>query len=220
MYQYLKEKLIRHNHSKRMIIKWREFNHHNFTYLVSIPKSEEFFERVKVGKLTYGPINAIFSYHKDEMLVIGNFCSIGGDTKFILGSEHPYRGISTYPFKVKCLGIDYEAQTKGPIILEDDVWVGENVLVLSGVTLSRGTVVAAGSVIVKSTPPYSIVGGNPARVIKYRFDQEVIDKLLKTDLTRLTTQAIRERIELLYEPVNSSNVEMIIEELGLKSLNS
>jgi len=202
-------------HRRKMLKKWRELNKHNSTYLIWIPKDNSFFEKVKVGSRTYGPINAVFSNHPDEKLSIGNYCSIGTGTTFMLGSEHPYKGISTFPFKVKCMGLPHEAQTKGPIILEDDVWIGENVLILSGVTLGKGTVVAAGSVVVKNTPPYSIAGGNPAKVIKYRFSQEIIDILLKTDLSKLTELKIMENIDLLYENVELANVRSIVDTLNI-----
>jgi acetyltransferase-like isoleucine patch superfamily enzyme len=202
-------------HSKKMINKWRELNKHNSTYLQWIPKDDIFFDKVSVGKLTYGPINAIHSGHPDEKLHIGNFCSIGGGTKFILGSEHPYTGISTFPFKVKCHNILNEAQTKGPIVLEDDVWIGENVLVLSGVVIGKGAVIAAGSVIVKDVPAYSIVGGNPAKIIKYRFSQEIIAILMKMDLNKLTSLKINENLNLLYEKIEISNAKKIIDTLNI-----
>jgi virginiamycin A acetyltransferase len=209
------QRIKSHLHVRKMSNKWRELNKHNSTYLQWIPRDDIFFEKVTVGIMTYGPINAVFSYHPDEKLSIGNYCSIGTGTIFMLGSEHPYKGISTFPFKVKCLGLPHEAQTKGPIILEDDVWVGENVLILSGVKLGKGTVVAAGSVVVKNTPPYSIVGGNPAKVIKYRFNQEIIELLLKTDLSKLTELKIRENIDLFYENVDTMNLHRIVEFLNI-----
>ena len=195
--------------------KWREINKHNSTKLEIVPGSEEFFSRVKVGIGTYGPIRAIYSSATAESLKIGNYCSIGSGATFILGSEHGYNGISTFPFKVKILGFSTEAETKGPIILDDDVWLGENVLVLSGVKIGKGAVVAATSTVVKDVPPYAIVGGNPAKVIKYRFSPEIIEKLLSADLTKLNDKSIREHIELLYCEVSEQNIDDIIRVLKL-----
>lgn len=205
-----------HLHLRRMLKKWRTLNAHNSTYLELIPRNDIFFEKVTVGKSTYGPIKAFYSNHPDEELSIGNYCSIGTGTTFMLGSEHPYRGISTFPFKVKCLDLPGEAQTKGPIVLEDDVWIGENVLILSGVNIGKGALVAAGSVVVKSIPPYAIVGGNPAKIIKYRFSPEIIEILINIDWNKLTDSQIRENIDLLYENIDIENVERIINRLGLK----
>lgn len=210
MFQMVRNMVISILWKMKLRKKWRELNKHNFTKLEIVPGSEEFFSRVKVGIGTYGPIRAIYSHASAELLEIGNYCSIGSGTTFMLGSEHGYRGISTYPFKVKVLGFSTEAETKGPIILGDDVWLGENVMVLSGVKIGKGAIVAAASVVVKDVPPYAIVGGNPAKVIKYRFSPEIIEKLMVTDLTRLSEKSIRENIDLLYSELNENNVDEII----------
>lgn len=202
-------------YAKRMILRWRTLNSHNTTYLLSIPRNELFFDKVKIGKMTYGPINAIYSNHPNEKLVIGNYCSIGCDTKFILGSEHSYKGISTFPFKVKCLGEPFEALTKGPIIIEDDVWIGENVLVLSGVRIGKGAIVAAGSIVVKDIPPYAIAGGNPSKIIRYRFSEEIIAILLKTDFYKLNCESVKNNIGFLYENITENNINEIVRKLGI-----
>lgn len=204
-----------HYHSKRMFNKWRTLNSHNSTYLDLIPTNDSFFQKVTVGKRTYGPIRAFYSNHPDEKLSIGNYCSIGTGSTFILGSEHPYRGISTFPFKVKCLSWPSEAKTKGPIVINDDVWIGENVLMLSGITIGQGALVAAGSVVVKSIPPYAIVGGNPAKIIKFRFSQEIIERLIRIDWNKITDSKIRDNIDLLYEEVDLNNIDNILNGLGL-----
>lgn len=196
--------------------KWRELNKHNTTKLEIVPSNQEFFSKVKVGIGTYGPIRAIYSYASAERLEIGNYCSIGSGTTFIMGSEHGYKGISTFPFKVKVLGFLSEAETKGPILVDDDVWFGENVLVLSGVKIGKGAVIAACSVVVKDIPPYAIVGGNPARIIKYRFSKEIIDKLLIIDWSKIDISVIRERLDSLYEELNENNVDEVINNLKLK----
>lgn len=172
--------------------------------------------KITVGKYTYGAIKALFGSSDDSRLVIGNFCSIAPDVKFIVSSEHNYKTISTYPFKVCVLGDEFEALSKGDIIVKDDVWIGANSIILSGVTLNQGTVVAAGSVVTKDTPPYSIVGGNPARVIKYRFSNKIIEKLLKVDYSNLDKDKISKNINLLYKEINEENVDKIIEVINEK----
>jgi acetyltransferase-like isoleucine patch superfamily enzyme len=200
---------------KNLINKWRANNQHNSTRLEIIPDEISFFDRVKVGKGTYGSIKALYSNHPKEFLKIGNYCSIGSGTTFMLGSEHPHSYISTFPFKVKILKVGYEATTKGPIELCDDVWIGENVLILSGVTIGQGAVVAAGAIVTKDVPPYSIVGGNPARLIKYRFSEEVIKVLCKIDYEKLDATTITLNIDLLYQNINEGNVNEIVRKLGL-----
>ena len=194
---------------------WARRNQHNFTKLESIPESELFFERVKVGEWTSGPINAIFSGAYNEFLTIGNYCSIGSGTKFILGSEHATKTITSFPFKVKILGIDSEAISKGPIIVEDDVWIGEDVLVLSGVKIGQGSIIGASSLVVKDIPPYAIVGGVPARVIKYRFSSEIINKLIGINWHKLSKSKIESNISLLYEVVTEENIDDIIHKLEI-----
>jgi acetyltransferase-like isoleucine patch superfamily enzyme len=200
-------------HIRSMRLEWRRRNSHNLTTLGWVPNTRDFFDRVTVGRGTYGSVFAIYSGGVGERLQIGNFCSIGGDVRFILGSEHPYVYASTYPFRVKYGGEVYEATSKGPIILQDDVWIGDRVLVLSGITIGQGAVVAAGSTVVKDVPAYAIVGGTPARVIKQRFSPAVIDKLLTVDWSRIDVDFIRGHLEMLYTAVDEASVDRIVDAL-------
>ena len=155
-------------------------------------------ERVSVGKYTYGPINALF-FDSDSLLKIGNFCSIAPSVTFIVSADHYLNHISTYPFKVKITNTtNYEAITKGDIIVEDDVWIGYGTTIMSGVHIGQGAVIAAGAVVTKNVPPYAIVGGVPAKIIKYRFSSEIIEELLKVDYSKLTEDLIGSHIDELY----------------------
>lgn len=176
--------------------KWKA--EHNLTYPVVIfnPK------RVKVGKYTYGPLD-IVCYDKNTNLEIGAFCSIAKGSKFILGGEHNYHFVSTYPFMNRIIDHQNEAESKGNIVLGDDVWIGQNALVLSGVQIGQGAVVAAGAVVSNDVPPYAIVGGVPAKVIKYRFTPEVIDELMKIDYSKLEEKDIKEHINDLYRKIKT-----------------
>ena len=111
--------------------------------------------------------------------------------------------ISTFPFRVHCLGHSVEAVSKGDIIVDDDVWIGYRSTVLSGVHIGQGAVIAAGSVVTSDVPPYAIVGGVPAKVIKYRFPQEIIDGLLQVDFSRLDDKLIGDHQAQLYEKLES-----------------
>jgi acetyltransferase-like isoleucine patch superfamily enzyme len=180
--------------------RWKSKNKHNFTYPVSLFP----IHKVNVDKYTYGPLDVTsYSQKQDEFLQIGSFCSIANGVKFILGGNHQYDLISTYPFKAFFENGD-EAISKGSIVLEDDVWIGTGCLILSGVKLERGCVVAAGSVVTKSFSPYSIIGGNPARIIKKRFDDETIEKLLQLDYNRFSTEFIKENINIFYNSIDIS----------------
>lgn len=187
---------------------WKLRNSHNHTWLVNSIQSE----KIVVGNATYGPIDAVFSSSGNEKLIIGNFCSIASGVKFIVSSEHPYKGLSTYPFKVYYLGYELEAGSKGSIVVKDDVWIATNAIILSGVTIGQGAVIGAGAVVTKDVPPYAIVGGNPAKVIKYRFEPEIIEKLLNFDFSKLSEEQIKTLGTKLYTEINKDNVDNLIRE--------
>ena len=190
---------------------WIKKNKHNHTWLVNSIQSE----KITVGEATYGPIDAVFSSNNgDEKLIIGNFCSIAPNVKFIISSEHPYYGLSTYPFKVYYLGHKFESSSKGSIVVKDDVWIGLNSIILSGVTIGQGAIIGAGSVVTKNVPPYAIVGGNPAKILKYRFEPEIIEKLIKFDFSKLTEEKIKQLGFCLYTKITSGNVDNLLEEFS------
>ncbi len=120
-----------------------------------------------------------------DKLIIGKFVSIAKGIKFIMnGANHRMNGITTYPFNI--LGSGWEKVTpkledlplKGDTVIGNDVWIGENVTILPGVHIGDGSIIGANSVVGKNIEPYSICVGNPVRVIKKRFDEETINKLL------------------------------------------
>lgn len=182
--------------------KWRKANVHNKTHLISV----EHLNSVKVGKCTYGSIDIIKSDDVSK-LSIGNYCSIAEKVKFVLGADHPLNYVSTYPFKALILKSQrYEAVSKGNIIVDDDVWIGYGATILSGVHIHQGAVIAAGAVVTKDVPPYAIVGGVPSKVIRYRFERELIDRLLQIDYSALTNEQIIEHIDELYKSVDIASI--------------
>jgi acetyltransferase-like isoleucine patch superfamily enzyme len=188
---------------------WRQKNLHNETVI----RNYFDFNKVSVGSATYGTLNIHQWGHPDERLSIGNYVSIADGVTFFLGGNHPYHGITTFPVKVKLLGESTEAQTKGPITVGDDVWLGHNALILSGVDIAQGAVVAAGAVVTKDVPPYAIVGGNPARILKYRFTNFTIERLLKINFSKVMPADL-ERLGLeLYESEGTSAFENALEQL-------
>jgi len=159
--------------------------------------------RVSIGQGTYGlGSNTILLFRDDDSVVIGKYCSIAFGVTIIASGEHNYRGVSNYPF-LAMVNQDPERDTysKGNVFIGNDVWLGANSTILSGTHISDGAVVAAGAVVRGTVPPYAIVGGVPARVIKYRFSAEVIDQLLHIRWWNWPEDFIRNNLHLFYLPV-------------------
>ena len=190
--------------------KWRKQNAHNFTNAkVSFDS-----KKVHVGNGTYGELDVRHFGSEEEKLVIGNYCSIAPDVIFVLGGEHNYKSISSFPFGTKYGLKGNESIVKGPIIVEDDVWVGFRSTIMSGVTLGRGCIVAAGAVVTKDVPSYAIVGGVPAKVIKYRFSESEIEKLSRVQYDRLTKEKIIEYIDELSLNCDEIEVDNLISKIN------
>lgn len=150
---------------------------------------------IKWGRHSYGNPE-ILSQGGAEYVEIGNFCSIASRVKFLLGGQHRMGGVTTFP--CHCVlgesgdrwGEKYdEAERKkngskphkerGTTIVGNDVWIGHSAYILPGITIGDGAVIGTKSVVTKDVPPYAIVGGNPAKIIRYRFNEEIIEKFLK-----------------------------------------
>ena len=174
-----------------------------FIYLfIYYNKYDNFDNNTLIGKHTYGnPI--LFWENSNAHLEIGNFCSIGINVKIYLGGNHNIDWITTYPFGHvnKSVFNNFDGighpSTKGNVIIGNDVWIAENVTIMSGVTIGDGAVIANNSHVVKNVEPYSIVGGNPAKLIKYRFTKDQIDKLLSIKWWYWDDNKINENTPLL-----------------------
>ena len=176
------------------------------------------------GKYTYGLFNIhewnrdIKNGKNDYKLTVGNFCSIAENANAYLGGNHRVDWVTTYPFGHinshvfnNFNGKGHPA-SKGDIIIGNDVWIGANVTIMSGVTVGDGDVIACNSNIVKNVEHYSIVGGNPAKFIKYRFNEEQIKNLLEIKWWDWDDEKINNFTPLLCD----DNIDKFIEE-ALKS---
>lgn len=177
---------------------WRHRNPHNRTTLAgnNFP-----LDRVSVGKMSYGPIHAICYGGVNERLEIGNYCSIADEVVFLLGGGHRMDALSTYPFRAKCIG-GLQAISKGPIVIGDDVWIGYGATILSGVTLGKGCVVGARALVCKDVPPYAVVAGVPARIVKYRFNEGMVSELEGLNFNDIDEAFVRNNLKLLEEDVD------------------
>lgn len=193
--------------------RWRALNPHNETGLDKVYGPFDF-NKVKVGRMSYGPMIIWTFGNPDESLSIGSFSSIAAGVTFILGGNHPHKGFSTFPFLVKYFGVGIESKTKGPTVVGDDVWIGTDAVILSGVTIGRGAVIGARAVVSQDVPPYAIVAGNPAQVMRYRFEQAVIDKLCQLDYDKLSDAVILGSRDVLYEALTADNVDAIVARLN------
>lgn len=156
----------------------------------------------EVGRFSYLSVGADVQRAK-----IGSFCSIASEAK-IGGGTHPTHFVSTSPLfysnrdQLPVQWVDRPLfDDSQPVEIGDDVWIGTRALVLDGVKVGTGAIVGAGAVVTKNVPPYAIVGGVPARVIRYRFDEKTIGELLKYPFAKVPAESLRSTVSLMVDPV-------------------
>jgi acetyltransferase-like isoleucine patch superfamily enzyme len=138
-----------------------------------------------VGDFTYGTPDILrFPNGENGKVFIGKFCSIAIDVKIFTGGNHRIDWVSTFPFNQfgksfpSAEGILGQPSTKGDVIIGNDVWIGQGAIILSGIKIGDGAVIGAYTLVAKDVEPYAVVVGNPMKIIKKRFDEETIEKLL------------------------------------------
>lgn len=169
---------------------------------------------IPFGRHSYGPQPELLGSmpwlaKKARGSKVGNFCSLSDGIKFSFLGKHNYKWVTTYPFYdfYNSWGFENELWHKGkpdedkieasPIVIENDVWVASNVVFKEGVIVHNGAVVAMGSLVTKDVPAYALVGGNPAKVIKYRFTPDQIAALLEIEWWNWSDREIKKVLPLL-----------------------
>jgi acetyltransferase-like isoleucine patch superfamily enzyme len=139
------------------------------------------YPRYVVGVGTYG-IPEVLEFGDDTVLRIGNYTSIAEGVRILLGGEHRTDWLTTYPFPAMIDEVrdikDY-APSKGDVVIGSDCWICADAMILSGVTIGHGAIVAAGAMVTRDVPPFAVVGGNPCKFIRWRFEEPVRELLLQ-----------------------------------------
>lgn len=170
----------------------------------------------EIGRHSYGRPKVRFPESKAK-LTIGPFCSIADKVEILLGGNHRTDWVSTFPFAAfpdvwpEAGGLDGYHATRGDVWIGSDVWLGSGAIILSGVKIGHGAVVAAHAVVTRDVPPYGIVGGNPARTLRLRFDEETVAGLIETAWWDLDDALIRPLLPLLQSGGAAKLIERVRE---------
>ena len=158
--------------------------------------------------------NVLYHYEiNHDRLIIGKFCSIACGARFILNSaNHTLKSLSTYPFplffeewELDRKNVARSWDNKGDIVIGNDVWIGYEAIILSGVTIGDGAIIASRAVVTEDVPPYTIVGGVPAKAIRKRFSEQTISHLLKIKWWDWTKERIAQNIDA----IQSGNITLL-----------
>lgn len=164
---------------------------------------------IVVGDFTYfadTDFEKHVTHHYDfigDKLIIGKFCQIGAGVEFVMnGANHQMNAVSTYPFYIfgswdQSVPSKEDLPFKGDTVVGNDVWIGQNSTILPGVHIGDGAIIGLNSVVTRDVPPYTIVAGNPAKAVRKRFDDELIDLLLKLKWWDKSVEEINTLIPLL-----------------------
>lgn len=186
-------------------------------HLSSVSRKAKIYSKTKIYNSTVGDYSYIGRNSSAVCADIGKFCSIAGSVSIGMGI-HTMQYVSTSPiFTEKRNATTYtwhHGKSEYPykrVIVGNDVWIGARAMIMGGVKIGDGAVVGAGAVVTKDVPPYAVVGGVPAKIIKYRFPQPIIDRLLELQWWNATDEQLKNNISYF----QSENITLeILDELG------
>ncbi|MFU8876038.1 CatB-related O-acetyltransferase [Micromonospora sp. SL4-19] len=188
--------------------------------------------KIVVGEYTYydDPDGATGFEHRNvlygygpERLIIGKYCAIAAGARFLMaGADHPTMGVSTFPFTIfggewteRTLDIVTAMPSRGDTVVGNDVWFGYQATVMPGVRIGDGAIIAAGAVVTADVPPYTIVGGNPAKAIRRRFEEADIDRLRRAAWWDWPVDLVTEHTHTIMAGT-PADIERIAKENGLE----
>jgi virginiamycin A acetyltransferase len=183
---------------------------------IAIGEGCRFFKCACYGNINFGRFTSVFGGGTVlssilSTIKVGSFCSIGQNVN-IQDSNHRIDKISSYFMgrNIFEMAIKHDVSTKGSVLIEDDVWIGANSVILSGVTIGRGSIIGAGSVVTKNIPPYSIAFGTPAKIIKQRFKDETIEYLENLKWWEWSIEKLNMNKDLFFLNINKEDKANII----------
>lgn len=155
-----------------------------------------------IGAHSYGGLQ-IIGFGDETSFSIGKYCSFAADVKLLLGGGHRTEWVTTYPFSdidPDFAHIEGHPASKGDIKIGNDVWFGREAMVMSGVTIGDGAVIAARAVVTKDIPPYAIVAGQPAKILRYRFAPEIIARLQAISWWNWPDDRVKNAVPMMLQP--------------------
>jgi acetyltransferase-like isoleucine patch superfamily enzyme len=160
------------------------------------------YRKHRIGPHTYGEPKILFA-DSGAKLAIGSFCSIASQVTILLGGEHRTDWITAYPFAQRfeeAKSFAHHSTTRGDVVIGSDVWIGRGATIRSGVQIGHGAIIGAGSVVTRNVEPYAVVAGNPARLVRKRFSEPEIARLLATAWWDWPLDTIKRALPLLLSP--------------------
>lgn len=139
------------------------------------------YPQFEIGHGSYGDLS-LHAFGEGAALRVGAYCSVAAGVQVFLGGEHRTDWVTTYPFNVidsRFADIVGHPRSRGDVVIGNDVWLGREAMIMSGVTIGDGAVVGARAVVARDVPPYAIVAGNPAKLVRTRFSEDVVAELLE-----------------------------------------
>lgn len=162
-------------------------------------------DRVQVGRYTYFDGNVrLVTWVPGEKIVFGNFCSVADGAMICVGGNHGTELVSTYPFDNFILGKPNPTRTyrtTRDTVIGNDVWIASRACVLGGTQVGNGAVLSTGSVVFGDVPPYAIMAGNPAQIVRYRFSKVTVERLQRLKWWDWPNDKIQANVEWFYRPI-------------------